>query len=127
MKRRILIVEDHEVVRESFADLIALEPDLEVWAALSSGSEALAWLAEGAADGAPDLALIDVSLPKMSGINLVERLRERHPALKTLVVSGHEPELYAQQAEEAGAAGYVDKREAAHALLPAIRRALEGA
>ena len=94
---------------------------------MSSGSEALAWLAEGAADGAPDLALIDVSLPKMSGINLVERLRERHPALKTLVVSGHEPELYAQQAEEAGAAGYVDKREAAHALLPAIRRALEGA
>ena len=127
MKRRILIVEDYEVVRESFADLIGLEPDLEVAAALGSGGEALAWLADGAGDRAPDLVLVDVSLPEMSGIDLAERLRRERPALKTLLVSGHEREVYARQLEEAGAAGYVNKHEAAQTLLPTIRRVLDGA
>lgn len=125
MKRGILIVEDHDVVRESFVDLITLEPDLEVSAAVGTGSEALAWLSEERVPGlVPDLVLVDVSLPEMSGISLIQRLREEHPRLKTLVVSGHEQDLYARQAEEAGAAGYVSKYEAAQTLLPTIRRVL---
>ena len=120
MKRRILIVEDHDVVRESFSELIAMEPDLEVFGAVGSGMEALARLE----DLLPDLVLIDISLPKMSGIDLVQRLHARHPALKTLIVSGHERELYVRQARQAGAAGYVSKHEAVETLLPTIRRVL---
>lgn len=123
MKHRILIVEDHEVVRESFTELISLEPDLEVAGAVGTGTEALAWLAETL----PDLVLVDISLPKMSGIDLVHRLRATHPALKALIVSGHERELYLQQAEQAGAAGYVSKHEAVKTLLPTIRRVLSEA
>ena len=123
MKRRIFIVEDHEVVRQSFSELISLEPDLEVSGAVGTGTEALARLAEAL----PDLVLVDVSLPKMSGIDLVQRLHVRHPALKTLVVSGHERDLYARQAEQAGASGYVSKHEAVETLLPTIRRVLSEA
>ena len=120
MKHRILIVEDHDVVRESFRELISMEPDLEVSGAVGSGTEALARLE----DLLPDLVLVDISLPKMSGIDLVQRLSARHPALKTLIVSGHERELYIRQAEQAGAAGYVSKHEAVETLLPTIRRVL---
>ena len=120
MKHRILIVEDHEVVRESFSELISLEPDLEVSGAVSSGTEALARLAEAL----PDIILVDISLPKMSGIDLLHRLRAQHPTLKALIVSGHERELYVRQAEQAGAAGYISKHEAAKTLLPTIRRVL---
>lgn len=122
MKHHIFVVEDHEVMQSAIADLIELEGDLELCGSAHTASEALTKLAATPAD----LVLVDVSLPAMSGLELIGHLMETQPDLRCLVVSGHNEVLYAEQARRAGACGYLLKMDAATDLIPAIRSVLNG-
>lgn len=120
---RIFIVEDHPLMRDAYCDMLNEEADMEVAAVASSGEEALEKLAESA----PDLVLVDLSLPGMSGYELISKLQSRYPALPALVVSGHPATQYQQLTRRSGAAGYVNKTEVLDTLAPTIRTLLSGA
>ncbi len=120
MSHRIFIVEDNPLVRQGYVALIELEPGLEVCGHADDAGQAL----DTIADARPDLAIIDVLLPGLSGLRLVEQLREVHPALRMLVISGQDQSIYRKRALAAGALGYVDKKEAATDLIPTIHRLL---
>lgn len=121
-KSRIFIVEDHRMMREAYQLLLEMEPDLEVCGSAATGEEALSALKSTATD----LVLVDVSLPGISGIELVKALQKSHPDLPTLVISGHDETVYADQALRAGARGYLDKKGLSHIMLDAIRQVLDG-
>ncbi len=116
----ILVVEDHPVFVQS---LLRLLQDRGQYQAVSAGSseEALQRLQEVS----PDLVLIDVSLPGISGIRLLQLIREQHPDLPCVMVSGHLAPHYVKQSMAAGALGYVLKEDIA-GILEAVRAALEG-
>lgn len=120
MKRKVYIVEDHEVVRESYLMLLELADDLEVCGTANTAEAALEQLPEAA----PDLLLVDVSLPGMSGIDLVKRLQADDALVPTLMLTGHDREAYRVAALEAGARGFVMKQDGPDALLEAIRDVL---
>jgi DNA-binding NarL/FixJ family response regulator len=121
-KWQILLVEDHGIVREGFAELINHSPDLQVCGEAKSAAKAI----EAVGRLKPDLAVVDLSLDGGSGLDLIKNLRVLHPLLPMLVVSMHEEELYAARALQAGALGYVMKREAFKTVLHAIRAVLRG-
>lgn len=121
--RRIVLVDDHPIVRHGLRVLIDGEDDLEVCGEAGSIEEARKLIAE--AD--PELALVDLSLKDESGLDLIKDLRLQHPELLILVVSIHDEGLYAERVLRAGAKGYVAKQEATYELLSAIRKVLEGA
>ena len=121
-KSQIFIVEDHRMMREAYQLLLEMEPDMEVCGSASSAEDALTTLEETN----PDLVLVDVSLPGMSGIELVEKLHASRPQLPTLIISGHDEMVYADQARRAGAKGYLDKKGLSHIMLDAIRHVLDG-
>lgn len=119
---KIFIVEDHPVIRDLYVHLIRRDPDLEVCGQAATGSQALAALATTT----PDLVLVDVALPDMSGLEVLRRLLAGQPDLLVLVISGQEEELYARQALVDGAKGYVDKLGLAPVLSTAIHRIVAG-
>jgi DNA-binding NarL/FixJ family response regulator len=107
-KLRVMLVEDHAVLRDILTEFVGRLPDVAGCTSISSAEAALTSLdAEGATD--PDLLLIDLSLPGMSGIELIKELRRAHPALRCAILSGHRSRSYAQQALDAGARGYLLK------------------
>ena len=118
---RVYIVEDHELMREVLHDYLRAIPGLSVCGDAVSGEEAL----EGLAVSEPDLVLVDTSLPEMSGIDLVARVRARWPDLPCLMMSGHGQEEYVERALTAGARGYLLKGQPAE-LRPAIRQVMDG-
>lgn len=119
---RILIVDDHELLRQGMRDLIASESDLAIC------GEALD--EEGALQQfralQPDLMIVDVSLQEGDGIDLVKRIHAECPAVRVLMLSMHDESLYAQRALRAGALGYVSKQAPSSTLLEAIRCVLDG-
>ncbi len=119
---RILIVDDHPLVRTGFAQLIGDTHDLEVCGEAGSMSDGL----ELAISLKPDLAIIDLSLAGGSGLDLIEHIRARDPDILMLVASMHDEELYAERVLAAGARGYVNKQEAQDKIIQAIRRVLNG-
>jgi len=119
---RILIADDHVLVRAGLRALLGADPDLEVVAEAGDGAETLRL----AAELAPDLVLLDVSMPGESGIATAERLKEAHPELAVLFLTMHEEEGLLHEALRAGAAGYVIKRAEAPELLQAIHAASRG-
>lgn len=121
-KRRILIVDDHAVFREGLSRILEREPDLAVCGAAEEANAGL----DLCQSTKPDLVLLDITLPGMSGLELARMIRERHPALKILVLSMHKESLYAERALHAGANGYLMKHESGKTLVQAIRRALSG-
>jgi len=121
-KRRILVVDDHPVLRHGIVQLIGLERDLEVVGEAESSEQALRALAAAPAD----LAIVDITLAGVSGIELLRAIRLRHPATRTLVVSMHDELLYAERALRAGARGYLMKHEAPKRIISAIREVLGG-
>ena len=122
VKARILIVDDHVIVRQGIAQLVNREPDLDVCEEAGDADSAVAVLREQPVD----LAIVDISLPGTSGIELVKLMRDSHPNLPVLVMSMHDEALYSDRAFRAGAKGYVMKQEATEKLLAAIRKILNG-
>src|SRR5690242_9087898 len=119
---KILIVDDHPVVREGLAMQIATQPDLEVCGEAEDVSGALALLESAR----PDVAIIDISLKNGNGIDLIRRIKDRHDAMPILVWSMYPETLYAERALRAGARGYLHKGRATSQLLDAIRAVLAG-
>ena len=119
---RILIVDDHPLVRSGFAQLIGDCPDLEVCCEAADMAEALRLVD----DNPPDLAIIDLSLAGGSGLDLIERIKSRNPDILMLVASMHDETLYAERVLAAGARGYINKQEAQENIILAIRQVLAG-
>ena len=120
--KRILIVDDHPLVRTGFVQLISDEPDLEVCGEAADETEALQKV--GALR--PDLVIIDLSLAGGSGLNLIERIKAHYADITMLVASMHDESLFAERVLAAGALGYLNKQEAPSNIIKAIRRVLEG-
>jgi len=119
---RILIVDDHPMVREGLATRIALQSDLEVCGEAATEDEALALVNQTN----PDLILVDISLKSGHGIELIKQVKSRHPSVKMLVVSGFQESLYAERSLRAGALGYLNKQESNEKVIEAIRTVLRG-
>jgi DNA-binding NarL/FixJ family response regulator len=119
---RILVVDDHPIVREGITGLLSSEPDLKVIGEASTLAGAL----ETAKSLNPDVAIVDISLGKESGLDLIRDLSRAHPDLAIIVLSIHSETVLAQRALRAGAHGYVMKQEGTDALLGAIRKVLGG-
>ena len=121
-RARVLLVDDHPIVREGLARVIDQEADLVVCGTAVNSHEAL----QAVATSKPDIAVIDVSLDGSHGIDLVKDLKVRHPGLAVVMLSMHDETLYAERALRAGAKGYVMKREPPQRLLQAVRKVLKG-
>ncbi len=119
---RILIVDDHPLVREGLALRVSTQQDLQVVGEAATEEEALALVKETG----PDLVIVDISLKSGHGIDVIKQVTSRHPAVKMLVVSGYQESLYAERALRAGALGYLNKQESNAKLLDAIRAVLAG-
>ena len=119
---RILIAEDQEMIRGALISLLELEDDLEVVAQVGRGDEVL----EAARAAAPDVALLDIEMPGMTGLEALEQLAAELPAVKILILTTFGRPGYLRRAMEGGAAGFVLKDAPATELASAIRRALAG-
>ena len=119
---RILIVDDHPLVRTGFAQLIGDTHDLEVCGEAGNMADAL----DLATELKPDLAIIDLSLAGGSGLDLIEHIKARDSEIRMLVASMHDEALYAERVLAAGARGYVNKQEAQDKIILAIRQVLDG-
>lgn len=120
--RRVLLVDDHPVVRQGLRVLIDQEPDLIVCGDAGGADEAVAAVNELS----PDVVLVDLRLGESSGIDLISRLKQDIPDIRVLVFSMHDESIYAERALRAGARGYVVKESPPEALVEAIRRILDG-
>jgi DNA-binding NarL/FixJ family response regulator len=121
-KTRIVLADDHPIVLTGLRNLVESEPDFTVVGEAASGPEALKVIRAAR----PDIAIVDVSLPGMSGIVLARRLSEEAQDMKILMLTLHEDRAYLRQALDAGARGYVVKRSAAANLVSAVRSVIAG-
>jgi len=119
---RVLIADDHSIVRDGLKRILAATTDIAVAAEAASGDEALALVKANDYD----LAMLDMSMPGLSGIDLIKRLKLERPALRILVLSMHGESQYAARTLKAGASGYLNKDSAAEILLGAIRKIAAG-
>lgn len=120
--KRVLIVDDHPMMRTGLAQLIDNEPDLKVRAQADNASQAL----DAVARQPFDLILLDISLPDKSGLELMKDIQTLKPGLPILVVSMHDELLYAERVLRAGGRGYIMKQEGGKKFLHAIRQVLSG-
>lgn len=114
---RVLIADDHTMVRESLVQILQAEGDVQVVAQAADGIEAV----QKAIAVRPDVVVADLSMPRLNGVEVVRRLREALPDTRTLVLTMHQEDEYVLQAVRAGAAGYLVKDSAASELLAAVR------
>ena len=119
---RILVVDDHPIVRRGIRQVIAAEPSLTICGEAESSSQAL----QMATSLKPDLALVDLSLAEGMGFELIRSLRETAPDVRILVLSVHDEALFAERVLRAGAQGYIMKVEAVDSLIRAIQEVLAG-
>ncbi|HEY7149429.1 MAG TPA: response regulator transcription factor [Gaiellaceae bacterium] len=119
---RILIADDHTIVRSGLKRVLDAKPDLEVVAEAEDGAEAV----EKALKEDVHLAILDVSMPRMTGIQAAAELHKRKPELKTLMLSMHDSEQFLFEALKAGASGYVLKSGADTDIVDAVRAAMRG-
>jgi DNA-binding NarL/FixJ family response regulator len=119
---RILLVDDHPMMLRGIRDTLANEPDLEIAGEARDSASAMRALEEST----PDLALVDLSLGRESGLELIRNMKAQRPELKVLVLSMHDDALYAERVLRAGALGFVNKAEPGHTLIQSVRRALAG-
>lgn len=120
--RRILVVDDHPIVRLGVRQMIATEADLSVCCEADTAEAALQAIRRDQCD----LAIVDLSLGTVSGLELIRQLHEAAPALPVLVLSMHDEALFAERALRAGARGYIMKKEAIGGLIGAVRQILAG-
>jgi DNA-binding NarL/FixJ family response regulator len=122
LKTRILLADDHTVVRQGLRMVLDSAPDLEVVSEASDGAEAV----ERALAGDVDLAVLDVSMPRMTGLQAAHELSRRRPEMRLLMLSMHDNEQYFFEALKAGASGYVLKTVANRDLIEACRATMRG-
>lgn len=120
--RRVMLVDDHALVRMGFRMLLAACEDLEVVAEADNGEEALQRLAQGGID----LVVLDLSMPGMGGLETLRRLRAKDARVGVLVLSAHDDSAHARRALDAGAQGFLSKRGAPEALTQALRCVADG-
>ena len=120
MTVRILLADDHALVREGIRRILDAESDMEVTAEASDGASAV----ELARDTSPDLVILDVSMPRMTGLQAAREIRRRRPEARILMLSMHDNEQYFFSALQAGACGYVLKSAADEDLVAACRAAM---
>jgi DNA-binding NarL/FixJ family response regulator len=121
-RRKILVVDDHPIIREGLRGIIEQEQDLEVCGEVEQATKVLSAIKACA----PDVIILDLSLGKSSGLELLKDLSVHYPRIPVLVLSMHDESLYANRALRAGARGYLMKDESSERLLTAIRRILAG-
>src|SRR5437867_10911621 len=121
-KTKVLLVDDHPILRAGLGKLINQEADMVICGEAEDGPTAF----ELVGTLTPDIAVIDVSLKGGNGIELIKNLKARYPELPTLVLSMYDESLYAERALRAGSLGYIMKEEATEQVLVAIRRVLNG-
>jgi|YelNatPaOPRAMG01_1025707.scaffolds.fasta_scaffold23749_3 DNA-binding NarL/FixJ family response regulator len=121
-KTKVLLVDDHPILRQGLARLINAEADLEVCGEAEDAATAFDLV--GRLN--PDVAVIDISLKNSNGLELIKNIKARYPELAILVLSMHDESLYAERALRAGARGYIMKEEASDQVLLAIRKVLAG-
>ena len=119
---RILIADDHGIVRSGVRLLLDRQPDMEVVAEAEDGVEAL----EKVLAERPDLVILDVAMPRMTGLQATHEIKKQSPDTQVLILSMHDDERYLFEALRAGAAGYVLKRAADQDLVDAVRAAVRG-
>lgn len=119
---RILIVDDHPIVRNGLRQLIEPEKDFDICGEAGTSSEARSMIERYH----PQLVLLDIAIEGSNGIEFTKWLKEVHPEIAVLIISMHDENLYAERALKAGASGYIMKQEAPDAVLTAIRRVLSG-
>ena len=122
LRASILLADDHELVRSGLKMILDSQPDLEVVAEASDGEEAL----KLGLSAEIDLAVLDVTMPGLTGLQVAAELHKNRPELHTLILSVHDNEQYFFEALKAGASGYVLKSEANRDLIEACRGALRG-
>lgn len=121
-KSRIVVVDDHPLVRRALRQTIESEEDLVVCGEAEDRAEALALIVAAA----PHLAIVDLSLKTSDGLELVKDIREKHPEVVSLVLSMHNEAFHALRSVRAGANGYISKQEPPHEVIKAIRKVLAG-
>lgn len=121
-KNKILIVDDHPIVRRGLAELINQEQDLIVCGQADDAYDAM----EAIKALKPDMVIVDISLKEKSGLEVIKDIKAQYPALTVLTLSMHDESLYAERALRAGAKGYIMKLEATEKVITAIRKVLSG-
>ena len=119
---RVLIADDHGIVRSGVKLLLERQPDIEVIAEAEDGVDAV----EKTLEHRPDVVVLDVSMPRMTGLQATHEIKQQAPETQVLILSMHDDERYLFEALRAGASGYVLKREADHDLINAIRAVMRG-
>lgn len=119
---RIMIVDDHPIVREGYVHLIQRRDDLQVCAQAGGKVEAMQQIRSSS----PQLIIVDISLSDGSGLELIKDIRSQYPQIKLLAVSMHDENLFAERCIRAGAQGFVNKQQAPEQLIRAIDRVLSG-
>jgi DNA-binding NarL/FixJ family response regulator len=119
---KLLIVDDHPIVRDGLKAVLSLQPDFYVKGDVASAAEAI----DAISRLQPDIAIVDISLPDKNGIDLVKDIRKISPKTKIIIYSMHDAGVYADRARKAGASGYVMKEEGAAKVVEGIREILEG-
>ncbi len=122
LKTRILLADDHAMVRRGLRMVLDAEPDLQVVAETGDGADAVA----RALQDDVDLAILDITMPRMTGLQATRELHHRRPKLRILILSMHENERYLYEALKAGASGYVVKKLADRDLVEACRATMRG-
>ena len=121
-RRKILIVDDHPIVRDGLIRLIHEEQDFTVCGQAEDAYQALKAISESR----PDIAIVDITLKSSDGIDLMKSIRSQYPKLPVLILSMHDETLYAERALRAGAQGYIMKQEASEKLMEAVHEILSG-
>lgn len=119
---RVLLAEDHNVVREGLRLLLNAQPDIQVVSEATTGREAIVL----ARDNCPDVAVLDISMPDLDGVQAASLIRAECPQTQILILTMHESDAYFFRALEAGAAGYVLKKGASEDLINAVRAVARG-
>ena len=120
-KRRILVVDDHPIVRQGLALMVNREADLVVCGEAEDATGAMLVMASAR----PDVLIVDISLNGPDGLDLLKNIRTTHPSLPVLILSMHDESIYAERALRAGANGYIMKQEATEKVLVAVRAHFE--
>lgn len=122
MTRKILLIDDHPIMRHGLAQLIRMEPGLDVCGEAGSAADGLTAVGKLK----PDLVVVDLTLPDKNGLELIKDIQAMYPGTQCIVLSMHDESLYAERALRAGARGYIMKETAAENLITAVQRVLGG-